>query len=104
MGNESQAYQLLMLGVGELATGTGNIQQRLRSALLEFHELEIQNFPSDEARHKFNYLMKGLGVENSGRDQVSVSANSLSDLEAAQYARRIYDLFLDMAREYFRQR
>lgn len=103
MNGSTQAYELLMVGVGQLATGTGTIQDRLRSALLEFHQLEAAGFPSEETRHKFAYLMKALGVRNAGRDQVGASLDGLTDDEATQYARRVYDLFLDTARDYFRR-
>lgn len=103
MNGNAQAYELLMVGVGQLATGTGSIQERLHSALLEFHQLETAGFPSEDTRHKFAYLMKALGVGSVGRDQVGASLSGLSDAEAAQYARRVYDLFLDTARDYFRK-
>ncbi|MEN3975552.1 hypothetical protein [Emcibacter sp. SYSU 3D8] len=103
MTGNAQAYELLMVGVGLLVADTGTIQDRLRSALLEFHELEASDFSSEETRHKFAYLMKALGVDNAGRDQVGASLDRLSDDEAMQYARRVYDLFLDTARDYFRK-
>ena len=103
MSGKTQAYELLMVGVGQLATGTGSIQDRLHSALLEFHQLETGGFPSEETRHKFAYLMKALGVGRVNRDQVASSLGDLSDAEATQYARRVYDLFLDTARDYFRK-
>jgi hypothetical protein len=104
MARNLHAYELLMVGVGQLVTGTGSIQDRLRSAVLEFHELETSEFPSEETRHKFAYLMKALGIDSVGRDQVGASLKGLGDDEAAQYARRIYDLFLDTAQEYFKGR
>lgn len=103
MTGNAQAYELLMVGVGQLATGTGRIQDRLHSALLEFHQLETAGFSSEDTRHKFAYLMKALGVDNVGRDQVGANLDGLTDAEAAQYARRVYDLFLDTARDYFRR-
>ena len=103
MTGNTQAYELLMVGVGQLATGTGPIQDRLHSALLEFHQLETAGFPSEDTRHKFAYLMKALGIDSVGRDQVGANLNALSEAEASQYARRVYDLFLDTAREYFQR-
>lgn len=102
MNGNTQAYELLMVGVGQLATGAGSIQDRLHSALLEFHELDAAGFPSEETRHKYAYLMKALGVDSVRRDQVGAGLKHLSDDEAAQCARRVYDLFLDTARDYFR--
>ncbi|MGE0665509.1 MAG: hypothetical protein AB7O49_03025 [Sphingomonadales bacterium] len=99
----AHAYELMMVAVGQLATGTGRIQDRLHSALLEFHQLETAGFPSEATRHKFAYLMKALGVGSVKRDQVAANLDGLGDDEAAQYARRVYDLFLDTARDYFRQ-
>lgn len=103
MNGNTHAYELLMVAVGQLATGTGRIQDRLHSALLEFHQLETAEFPSEETRHKFAYLMKALGVADTGRAQVSADLDRLGDDEAVQYARRVYDLFLDTARDYFRR-
>ena len=99
----AHAYELMMVAVGQLATATGSIQERLHSALLEFHQLETSGFPSEETRHKFAYLMKALGVGSVNRDQVAASLDRLTEDEAVQYARRVYDLFLDTARDYFRQ-
>ena len=81
MTGNTQAYELLMVGVGQLATGTGTIQQRLHSAVLEFHQLETGGFASEETRHKFAYLMKALGIESVGRDQVGANLNALSDAD-----------------------
>ncbi len=49
------------------------------------------------------YELLMVGVGSVGRDQVGASLSGLSDAEAAQYARRVYDLFLDTARDYFRR-
>ncbi|MBI1179173.1 MAG: hypothetical protein GC201_01350 [Alphaproteobacteria bacterium] len=104
MSGNPHAYELLMVGVGQLVTGTGSIQERLLAAVQEFHALETAEFPSEETRHKFAYLMKALGIGSVGRDQVATSLADMSDDQAAQYARRIYDLFLDAAGDYFRSR
>jgi hypothetical protein len=46
-------------------------------------------------------LMVGVGSAN--RDQFGASLSGLGDTEAAQYARRVCDLFLATARDRFRK-
>lgn len=93
-----RAYEMLMVAVGALATGENTIQERLHAALSEFHALEPEDFPSDEARHKFAFILEHLNVADSERGHVPESLKELSSREASNLARRVFDLFIDVAR------
>lgn len=98
MTGHLRAYEMLLVAVGALATGEKTIQERLHAALSEFHTLEAEDFPSDEARHKFAFIMEHLHVGDAKRAHVPDSLKELSDREASTLARRVFDLFIDVAR------
>lgn len=101
MSRPLQAYELLMVGVGQLVTGTGTIQDRLQAAVSEFHELQEDDFPDHQTRHKYSYLVQALGIKGPARAELGSAALAFSDHDASALARRIYDLFLDVAQSYF---
>ena len=97
MTGHLRAYEMLLVAVGVLATGETSIQERLHAALSEFHVLDPEDFPSDETRHKFAVVMEHLDVADSERGTVPESLKGLSSHEASNLARRVFDLFIDVA-------
>jgi len=104
MSAMSYPYEKLMVAVDAMATSPQRIQDRLHSAYMSFHPLRPTDFPEGKMRVAYVEIMDRLTrVKDADPDKgfVRATLDRMSDEDAGNLASKIFDLFLDVARERF---
>lgn len=92
------SYRKLMEAVQAMAIGPDSLQLRLEYALNSFRALRAQDFPALlESRYQGIVDRLNALAGGNGGDWGTAKLAQLSDHDARQVARLIYELFLDVA-------
>ena len=97
------SYEPLYVAVRALATDADTIQSRLHSAFA-LHTLTVADFPTQELRDEFTSIVAALTCVPAEADEgtAQATAQRLTDDEAREVAREIFDLFIKIARLHMR--
>lgn len=96
-------YEKLLVAVDALASSPAGIQKRLEFAYISFHTLKTDDFVTDDQKRNWDEIMETLtSVEAvGGEGHVRATLDQMDDDQAAELAKKIYSLFLDVCRHYF---
>jgi len=82
-----------------LATGLGDLRQRLKHAADYLTRLMPEQFPDDETRKRWAAIWDDLCfAEDQGGGRIEATVEQLLDEDAAGIAQRIYELHVDLTR------
>ena len=92
-------YERLRLAVESLATGRGNLQDRLYYAFLHISVFRVEDFP-ERLRADFTEICEGMTKVKGDEGSIKATCEVMDDDEAEKIAQQILDLFTTIARSY----
>ncbi|MBB5063936.1 hypothetical protein [Granulicella mallensis] len=103
MANIENTYnygrQKLWQAVHSLATGTGNIQERLESAMMGLNGLQSnQEWLPVEVRHKLEAIIQELTrtPAQGSEGRIKATLRMMSNEEGSELAGRIFSLYIEL--------
>ena len=86
----SRSVEKFSMATRHLATSTGSLGERLRGALIEISTLQRDEFPEDEAQHRWQAILDRINREPASPDGTIHSAIAdMSEEEATELANEI---------------
>jgi hypothetical protein len=99
-GSLSYAWEKLYDAVRAMASGKADIRGRLYSAHVSIQGLSMGAIPDASLDERFKEIVNHLKAKGTARD----SLDAMTEDDASELAKKIFDLFHDVKTEYDRQK